>query len=158
MIWATVHSRSCFCWLYKASPSLAAKNIISLISVLIIWWCPCVESSPVLLEEDFCYDHCVLFTLSWTGQTMTSKVWFDSYSSVRRIDTQSDAWLYVLFSVSIYYDYTVSVLGQLWNILLVIHDHYYSFSTHCDDLCHYHVSFQSLHIEIIFWVSKDHRS
>ena len=28
MIWATVSSWSCFCWLYRASPSLAAKNII----------------------------------------------------------------------------------------------------------------------------------
>ena len=44
MIWATVSSRSCFCWLYRASPSLAAKNIINLISLLTIWWCPCVES------------------------------------------------------------------------------------------------------------------
>ena len=43
MIWATVSSWSCF-WLYRASPSLAAKNIINLISVLTIWWCPCVES------------------------------------------------------------------------------------------------------------------
>ena len=51
MIWATVSSWSCFCWLYRASPSLAAKNIINLISVLTIWWCPCVESSLVLLEE-----------------------------------------------------------------------------------------------------------
>ena len=33
MIWATVSSRSFFCWLYRASPSLAAKNIINLISV-----------------------------------------------------------------------------------------------------------------------------
>ena len=33
-----------FCWLYRASPSLAAKNIINLISVLTIWWCPCIES------------------------------------------------------------------------------------------------------------------
>ena len=41
MIWATVSSWSCFCWLYRASPSLAAKNIINLISVLTIWWCPC---------------------------------------------------------------------------------------------------------------------
>ena len=39
MIWATVSSRSCFCWLYRASPSLAAKNIIKLISVLITQWC-----------------------------------------------------------------------------------------------------------------------
>ena len=59
MIWATVCSWSCFCWLYRASPSLAAKNIINLISVLTIWWCPCVESSLVLLEEGFCYDQCI---------------------------------------------------------------------------------------------------
>ena len=56
MIWATVSCRSCFCWLYRISPSLAAKNIINLISVLTIWWCPCVESSLVLLEEGVCYD------------------------------------------------------------------------------------------------------
>ena len=47
MIWATVSSRSCLCWLYRASPSLAEKNIISLISVLTIWWCPCVKSCVV---------------------------------------------------------------------------------------------------------------
>ena len=60
MIWATVSSRSCFCWLYRASPSLAAKNVISMISVLAIWWCPCVESCLVLLEEGVCYDQCIL--------------------------------------------------------------------------------------------------
>ena len=59
MIWATVISWSCFCWLYRASPSLAAKNIISRIWVLTIWWCPCVESSLVLLEEGVCYDQCI---------------------------------------------------------------------------------------------------
>ena len=56
MIWATVSCWSCFCWLYRASPSLATKNIINLISVLTIWWCPYVESSLVLLEEGVCYD------------------------------------------------------------------------------------------------------
>ena len=60
MIWATVSSQSCFCWLYWASASLAAKNIISLISILTIWWCPCVESSLVLLEEGVCYNQCIL--------------------------------------------------------------------------------------------------
>ena len=45
---------------YRASPSLAAKNIINLILVLTVWWCPCVESSLVLLEEGVCYDQCVL--------------------------------------------------------------------------------------------------
>ena len=60
MIWATVSSQSCFCWLYRASPSLAAKNIINLILVLTIWWCSCVEQSLVLLEEGVCYYQWVL--------------------------------------------------------------------------------------------------
>ena len=64
MIWATVGSQSCFCWLYRASPSLAARNIINLISILTIWWCYCVESSLVLLEEGVCYDLYVLLTNS----------------------------------------------------------------------------------------------
>ena len=60
MIWATVSSRSCFCWLYRASPSLATKNIVNLISVLTIWWCPCAELSVILLEEGVCHDQCIL--------------------------------------------------------------------------------------------------
>ena len=39
MISAIVIFQACFCWLYTASPSLAAKNIINLILVLMIWWC-----------------------------------------------------------------------------------------------------------------------
>ena len=69
MIWATVRSRSCFCWLYTAFPSLAAKNIINQISVLAIWWHPCVESSLVLLKEGVCYDHCVLLTVVLLAMT-----------------------------------------------------------------------------------------
>ena len=60
MIQATVSSRSWFCWLYRASPYLAANNIINMISVSTIWWCPCVESSLVLLEEGAFYDQCIL--------------------------------------------------------------------------------------------------
>ena len=60
MISATVSSQSYFCWLYRASPPLAANNVINLISVLTIWWCPCVEFSLVLLEEGVCYEQCVL--------------------------------------------------------------------------------------------------
>ena len=59
-IWAIVSSQSCFCWQYRASPFLAAKNI-NLISMLTIWWRPCVESSPVLLEKGVCYDQ----SFSW---------------------------------------------------------------------------------------------
>ena len=62
MIWATVSSKSCFSWLYRASPSSAAKNIINLISVFTIWWCPHAELSHMFLEESVCYDQCVLLT------------------------------------------------------------------------------------------------
>ena len=55
MIWATVSSWSCFCWLYRASLSSAAKNTINLTLGLTICWCPCVELSIVLLEKDVCY-------------------------------------------------------------------------------------------------------
>ena len=48
MIWATVSSWSCFCWHYRVSPSFVAKNIISLILVLTVWWCPCVVFSCVV--------------------------------------------------------------------------------------------------------------
>ena len=65
MIWATVSSRSCFCWLYQASPSLAAKNTIDLISVFTIWWCPCVESSLVLLEKK-----CLLWAVHSLAKTL----------------------------------------------------------------------------------------
>ena len=37
MICTTVTSQSCFCWLYRASPYSAAKNVINLISELAIW-------------------------------------------------------------------------------------------------------------------------
>ena len=60
MIWATISSWSCFGWLDRAFLSLAAKNIINLILIVTIWWCPCVESSLVLLEEDVCYNQCIL--------------------------------------------------------------------------------------------------
>ena len=53
LIWVTVSSPSCFYWLYRASPSLAAKNTINRISMFTIWWCPCVESFLVLLERVF---------------------------------------------------------------------------------------------------------
>ena len=62
MVWATVSSRSCFCWLYRASLSLTVKNIISLVSIFTIWWCPCAESSLWLLAKSVCCDHHILLT------------------------------------------------------------------------------------------------
>ena len=64
MIWATISSRSCFCWLYRASPSLAAKKIINLILVLTTWWCPCVESACVVGRG------CLLWPVHSLGKTL----------------------------------------------------------------------------------------
>jgi len=51
IIGAIVSSQSCFCWLYRATPSLAAKNIFNLISVLTIWWSMCRVFSCVVGRE-----------------------------------------------------------------------------------------------------------
>ena len=64
MIWTTVISLFCFCWLYRASPSLAAKNIIDLILVLTIWWCPCVLFSCVVGRA------CLLWPVHSVGKTL----------------------------------------------------------------------------------------
>ena len=64
MIWATVSSQSCFCWLYRASPPLAAKNIINLISVSTIWWFPCVVFSCVVGRG------CLLWPVRSLGKTL----------------------------------------------------------------------------------------
>ena len=63
MNWGTVSYWSCFCWLYRASPSLAAKNIINLILVLTIWWCPHVESCVVGRG-------CLLWSVRSLGKTL----------------------------------------------------------------------------------------
>ena len=65
MIWATVSSRSYFCWLYRASPSLVAKNVINLISILTIWWCPCVGVFPCIIGRG-----CLLWPLCSLDKTL----------------------------------------------------------------------------------------
>ena len=65
MVWATVSSWSCFCWLYRASPSLSAKNIINLILVLTIWWCPCVEVFCCVVGRG-----CLLWPVHFLGGTL----------------------------------------------------------------------------------------
>ena len=67
MIWATISFQSCFCWLYRASPSLATKNMVDMILILTIWWCPCVES-PVVRSG------CLLWTAGSLGKTLLNFV------------------------------------------------------------------------------------
>ena len=65
IIWATMSSRSCVCWLYRVSPSLAAKNVINLVSVSAVWWCPCVESSLGLLGKAVCMNSVFFWQNCW---------------------------------------------------------------------------------------------
>ena len=50
MIWAIVSSWSCFCWLYRASPSLAAKNISPLRRLLRVPWTARRSNQSILKE------------------------------------------------------------------------------------------------------------
>ena len=69
------NSRSCFCWLYRASPSLATKNIINLILVLTIFaqihvhWVEChpnISSSiPPLHLLPSMFLSIRIFSMSW---------------------------------------------------------------------------------------------
>jgi len=88
MILATVSSRSCFCWLYRASPSLAAKNIINLISVLTIWLCPRIQSFFVCcwkrmfaMTSKFSCQNSVLQSNPFFCFILYSKAKFACYSS-----------------------------------------------------------------------------
>ena len=63
MIWATVSSQSYFFWLYRASPSLASKNITNLILVLTIWWRSLVFSCVVIRD-------CLLWAVCSLGKTV----------------------------------------------------------------------------------------
>ena len=85
-----VSSWSYFCWLYRDSLSLAAKNIINLILVLTIWWCPCVESSLVLLEDGiamtsaFSWQNCKPFSsVQFSRSVVSASLWLHKSQHAR---------------------------------------------------------------------------
>ena len=109
MIWATLSSRSCFCWLYRASASLAAKNIIDLILVLTVWWWPCVESSLGCRKGCLLWPMCsfdktllafVLLNLYFKGKLICfSRYLFTSYFCIPIPYVENDILLLLLLSV-----------------------------------------------------------
>ena len=111
MIWATVSSWTCFCWLYRASPSLAAKNIINLISVLTNWLFPCVESSFQSLEglmlklELQCFGH-----LMWRVDSLERTLMMGGIGGRRRRGWQRMRWLYGITDLM---DMSLSKLQEL---------------------------------------------
>ena len=63
-----------FFWQHTVSPSLATKNVINLISVLPIWWCPCISSSLVLLRRILA----MMSALSWQNSVSLCPASFSS--------------------------------------------------------------------------------
>ena len=110
MIWATVSSWSCFCWLYRASPPLDAKNIINLTLVLTIWWCPCVyksfshiceifplcQISPIVVAVQL-LSRVGLFVTPWTVACQASLSFIISLSLLKLMSIK---WCYLIISSS----------------------------------------------------------
>ena len=115
MIWATVSSWSCFCWLYRAFPSSAAKNIINLILILTIWWCPYLQPSLQLLEEGVCYDQCVL--LAKPCQSLPCFILY----SMAKLASYSRYFLTSCFCIPVPYDQKDNIFGDSSRKRLVGH-------------------------------------
>ena len=111
MIRATVSSQSCFCWLYRACSSLAAKIIINLILVLTIWWCSRVVISCVVGKG------CLLWPVYSLGKTLLA---FDLYLlySKAKLACYSRYLLTSYFCTATPYD------GMIW--FLFLHFCFYS--------------------------------
>ena len=77
IIWAIVNSFSCFCWLYRAFPSLDAKNIINLILILTVWWCPYVVISCAVGRG------CLLWPACSPGKTLLAFAMLHFYSKTK---------------------------------------------------------------------------
>ena len=80
MIWDTVSSRCSFYWLYRASPSLATKNIISLIS----YW-PSREMPTSMCRVVSCVvgEGCLLWPVCSLDKTVLSLPCFILYSKAK---------------------------------------------------------------------------
>ena len=62
--------------------------------MLTIWWCPCVESSLVLLEEGICYDQCIL---EIRGEITTERMKGWSQNAVLECNLKKDRMISVCF-------------------------------------------------------------
>ena len=96
MIWVTVSSWSWFCWLYRASPSLAAKNIINLISIDHLVMSMCTVFSCVGRG-------CLLWPVRSLGKTLLA-------FALLRLVLQGQTWL--LLQVSL--DFLLLHSSPLW--------------------------------------------
>ena len=126
IISATVCTWSCFCWFYRASLSLAAKNIISLLSVLAIWWCPWVVFSYVVGRGCLLWSVCSLgkilslcpasFCTSRPNLPVTPGIsWLSIFSFQSPIKKITSFWVWVLEGlVGLHRTIKLQFLQQYW--------------------------------------------
>ena len=69
--WSEPQSTPCLvCWLYRASPSLTAKNVINLISVLTIWWFARPHDDQAVISKWFHHSCCLLCPVHSLGKVL----------------------------------------------------------------------------------------
>ena len=100
MIWATGSSQSCFCWLYRASLSLAAKNIITLLSVVTIWW--------NLLTNAMAY--------TWSALVHVPRVLENNVHSHCWVQNSASPWWSSLYFADFLFSSTSSTWERCWNL------------------------------------------
>ena len=166
MIWATVSSWSCFCWLYRASPSSAANNIINLTLVLTTWWWPCVESSRVIGRCVF-YDQCVLLAkllafallhFVFQGQTcllLQTSYLLTSYYCIPILFDEKDIFLWVLVLedlVSLHRTIQLQLLQHSWlgHMLVLLWYWIVCLGNKMRCYCHFWDCIQVLHFRLFF--------
>ena len=92
MVWATVSSWSCFCWLYRASPSLATKNIINVYICVNVHICVYVYISSPHIASQGNESVCLLHIMSGRSREMAFQGLGQSLPIVPRIHSS-----YILF-------------------------------------------------------------
>ena len=81
---------------YRASPSAASKNMIIVISVLTIWWHPCVESSLVIVRRG-----CLLWAVCSLGKTLLAFALFHLvlHGPTCLLDSKVYLWYFSVLSI-----------------------------------------------------------
>ena len=92
MIWATINTWFFFFWLYRASPSSTAKNIINLISVPTIWCCPYAESALRMRWPNYwSFSFSIIPSKEYPGLISFRMDWLDLLAAPSSSNTREDS-------------------------------------------------------------------
>ena len=113
MIWATVSSQSCFCWLYRASPS---RNKYILQCLIMIW----MKSKKVMW----------LLSTQWRiiliNKNAIQPVKWTEYFCLEMFNYKIKSLKEIIFSPILVIQFQISLKGSLW--IFYIHKNRYTFT------------------------------